>query len=493
MKQLYIISIIVLMGLSSVLNGQNVSSHYFLDNLPESSKLNPAFMPNCKFYLDLPGIGNSYFGLTSDIGIQDVLTSANNGDLLNLPFNNPALMDDFLGTLSKFSFLETEANINLLGFGFKTDYGYFHFNTSERFVSDIRLPKALFQLNQLADKDNEYYGASHDLSGMSMNLTVFQEISAGLTYDLSSSLKVGGKVKLLLGHANTRLKMNEFVLSTSTKEVSIDAEIVARQSSPIKMTVDEDDVPMIDESEEFVFEEDALDYALAFQNLGFAVDLGVEYMLLPNLSLSASVVDLGMIRWKSNTFNYQAEGDGVFQGVDEMIVYDEENRDEYFENLADSLSDQYTLGHDFDPYSTSLVPKLYIGAEYQFSDVFSAGILGKTRFYESGLRENVYFSANLNLYHFLTAGAHYNWAWSEPNTMGFTLALKLFPLQVYLSTDMMPLAYRYYAMDGKDFPDMSSRLPLPSKFNGFNAQVGVNLMFGCRKKKNVPLYELLGD
>lgn len=494
MKQLYIISFIVLLSLSSGLKGQNVASHYFLDNLPESSKLNPAFMPNCNFYLDLPGIGSTYAGLSSDIGFQDVFSMNKTTGLLQVPFNSPDLLNSFVNGLNQSSFLETEANINLFGFGFKTDYGYFHFNTSERIISDVRMPSSFFRLNQLANKSNEYYGTSHDLSGLGMNVLVYQEISAGLTYDLSSKLKVGGKVKLLLGHANASLNFKDLRLATSTVETSLSGEIEARQSSPMEVVLDEDDVPSFNEDQEFDIGKDGLDYLLAFKNLGFAIDLGAEYMVLPNLSISASVLDLGMIKWKSNPFNYKVEGEATFEGVDELVVYDDEGRDDYFDNLIDSMGDQFTLTPGFDPYSTSLVPKLFVGAEYQVSPVFSAGLLSRTRFYNTGIRENIYLSANLNLFHVLTAGAHYNWAWSEPNTLGFTLAVKLLPFQFYVSTDMMPTAYRRYT-NPNDFMELG--LPEnfigPTQFNGLNVQVGMNLVFGCRKKKNVPLYELLGD
>lgn len=487
MTQIKIVALILLLGSGTMLSGQNVSSHYFLDNLPESNKLNPAFEPNCKFYLDLPGIGNSYFGFNSDIGFQDVVTMGNDGSTLKLPFNSPELWSQFQGTLNTLSFVESELNVNVIGFGFKFNRGYFHFNVSDRASIGMRLPSDIMDLNDLGQR------VSHNFSDFAIKTSVFREYAAGISMDINSDLTVGGKVKLLQGLGNLDVEFKQASLYTSTEIWQTDGDIRGRTSSPVKYLEDENgdiseaDADALEETEDILQA-----YLYNFSNLGLAIDLGVEYMVLPNVSLSASIVDFGRINWKSNATNVVLDGAGEFRGLDDEPVFtgddSDERIDEFFTEFGDSLTDQFDLSHTYNGYSTNLVPKLFIGGEYQVSPVFSAGLLSKTRFYKAGLRENVYVSANLNLYHFLTAGAHYNWAWSEPNTLGFTVAVKLCPVQIYFSTDMMPAHFRKYVVDGSEMG-----VPLPSKFNGINAQVGVNLLFGCRKKKNEPLYRLLGD
>ena len=97
------------------------------------------------------------------------------------------------------------------------------------------------------------------------------------------------------------------------------------------------------------------------------------------------------------------------------------------------------------------------------------------------------------MYHFLTAGAHYAWNFNYANTAGFTLGFNIWPLQIFLATDYIPLRYQNIDIaEGADheLPIFDNEYtPIPVDFNAFNFQLGINFKFGCRKKYNVPIYK----
>ena len=105
--------------------GQTVNSLYYMDNLPQASKLNPARMPNCNFYLNLATVNARVF---SSFGPGLILNSNNViNDTLRMPYYNENLWNDFLNQLDDPNSMRFETEVGY-GFGFKAKNGYYHFD-----------------------------------------------------------------------------------------------------------------------------------------------------------------------------------------------------------------------------------------------------------------------------------------------------------------------------------------------------------------------------
>ena len=53
---------------------QNTNTLYFMDNVAERININPAFMPNCNFYLDFIFLPNLYLNAgTNSLTLNDLL------------------------------------------------------------------------------------------------------------------------------------------------------------------------------------------------------------------------------------------------------------------------------------------------------------------------------------------------------------------------------------------------------------------------------------
>lgn len=490
MRNIKTIALIISAFIAVNLQGQLVNSMYYMDNLPQASKLNPARMPNCNFYINLPNVSTK---IMTGLGPQHFLTNDNVvKDTLRMPYYNEDLWDDFMDKLDDPISLMLETEIGF-GMGWRKNRGYYHFDISQRNMVGINLAKDMLTLNNLGQ------GVIKDFSTMSMNASAFLQFGMGYAREINSDLSVGGKIKLLKGLMNANMVVNKSDLYTSRQKWSFDADADVNLSFPVKFILDDEgQIEELDDSRLEEIGDDPVAYAKEFAspmtNLGLAVDLGVEYKLLPKLHLSASVIDLGKIWWNNDVSNIKAETKEKmeFDGIsDEPIFYDNDEFDQYITDLGDSLVNLLSYAVSGNNYSTGLAPKLYFGAEYFLTDAISLGVLSNTTFYRKQIMQSVMFSANANFYHFLTAGAHYGWNWGYANTAGATLGFNLFPLQIYIAADYLPIKYQK-VLTGDEI-DLGFRkqdyVPVPINFNALSFQIGMNLKFGCKKRYNIPIYD----
>ncbi|MFB6342220.1 DUF5723 family protein [Saccharicrinis sp. FJH62] len=478
--------IAVFWGLNA--NGQLVNSLYYMDNLPQASRLNPARMPNCNFYINVMNVGTSMF---TELGPQHILTQDNViNDTLRMPYYNETLWNEFLDKLhDPISLnLETEAG---MGFGFRAGRGYFHFDLTERNIMNIHLAKDFLTMNDLGND------VTKDFSTLSINSTAFMQAGLGYAREITPNLNVGMKLKLLKGLAAATVNVNRAELYTSVEQWNFTADAIGDVSIPVRFDVDQNGDLVANDS---VLQNIDFGYIKKYSspatNFGAAVDLGVEYKVMPQLYLSASLVDLGKIWWNNNVSNIAAGGNVNFEGVSEepLLYTDQEKVDDYFQNLGDSLLNELSYGVSHNNFSSGLAPKLYVGAEYLLNEQISFGLLSNTTFYKDKTMESIMFSANANLYHFLTAGAHYGWNWGYANTAGFTLGINIFPIQIYLAADYLPLRYQKVDVtEGNNQIDLGfakwDYAPIPVNLNALSLQVGLNFKFGCRKRYNEPIYK----
>ncbi|MFB6318928.1 DUF5723 family protein [Saccharicrinis sp. FJH54] len=488
MQKIKVIALFVAVFLSMNAKGQLVNSLYYMDNLPQASRLNPARMPNCNFYISMMNVGTSMF---TELGPQHVFTQDNVvNDTLRMPFYNETLWNDFLNKLHDPISLnfETEAGV---GFGFRAGRGYFHFDLTERNIVNLNLAKDFLTMNDLGD------GVTKDFSTLSMNSTVFMQAGMGYAREINPNLNVGLKLKLLKGLAAATMNISRAELYTSVENWNFSADMVGDISFPVQFDTDVNgDLTANDSVLQNIDFSYVKNYLSPATNFGAAVDFGIEYKVMPQLYLSASLVDLGKIWWNYEVSNITAGGNVQFEGVsEEPILYkDDQQVEDYFQNLGDSLLNELSYGVSHNNFSSGLAPKLYLGAEYLLNDQISFGVLSNTSFYKNKTMESVMFSANANLYHFLTAGAHYGWNWGYANTAGFTFGINIFPLQIYVAADYLPLKYQKVDVtEGNEQVDLGfakwDYAPIPVNLNALSLQVGLNLKFGCRKRYNEPIYK----
>jgi outer membrane protein OmpA-like peptidoglycan-associated protein len=466
---------ILMLLIPSISFAQLSNTLYFDKNNPRQHKVNPAMRPIGKFYVGIPFPFFPTFAVEAGnnrLTFGDIFQNVEvNGEMQTLLFcdkNNPDGMDNFLGKLKYNERVFASYQLDLIDFGFRIkEKGYLTFALSNRFESMVVLPKAIPNLLFVGMTQGQKFDTK--INKLKVDASLFSQVSAGYSHVINDKLTVGGTFKYLYGHANASTDFSDARLVASGEDWTLKGDAYARLALPgLKFVPNEKN--QIDEVsfEEF---EDLKPYLKA-QGHGAAIDLGMTYQLLPQLQLSASLVDLGFIRWSKNIQQLDKTNDFVFNGVEYDISTD---TTDYFEDYEEQLNDMYEIGTP-SAYTTSLSTKLHIGAEYSFwEDRIGLGVLSKTHFYCRSVWEEFLLSANFRPCKQFSLSLVYNMFDGQWSNLGAGMNFNLGAFNLNFAVDNIPM--KYAAIKGAD-------VKVPSNKSSVRAMLGVAYMFGYRKPKD---------
>ena len=482
-------------------NAQFLRTSYFMEGTHYRQQLNPALTPT-KGYFNLPVIGavNATVGSTS-LGYQDIIDIIDDGDDF---YTKP----DFMNRLKDNNKLNVNFSTEILSAGWYKGKNFWSFNIGLRTDIGANLTKNMFTfLNEMETVEENWRNSNYDISGQRLNINAYTEVGLGLSRQINSRLTVGARVKALLGIGNMELKLNKVAMNANLPN---DAEITKWSSESYwsSMTPSQAAQAAQELKDKFnnyhanltvgaelktsfkgleLKEEEGKDYVTDFDfdsgklgiaGYGFGIDLGASYKILDNLTVSASVLDLGFISWsKSSTKIASANPDPIdIKGStyanmvnpnDPNTVMNAVNQ---LQNDAQGYMDRVTNGDvlDYDMLQlevgdakesrkSRLASTLVLGAEYGFfNNKLAVGVLSTTRFVQPDALTELTFSANYRPKSWFNVALSYSAIQSAGKSFG--LGLKLGP--VFVGTDYMFL--------GKN----------SNSVNGF---VGVSIPLGGRK------------
>ena len=366
----------ILVALSVVLSSfatmaQTSTSSYFLDGTFYNYKLNPAMKAERGFFSLLGG--NLSFRTKGNVGLSNFL----------YPYEGNKLTTFMSGTVDKKEFLSNLPSDIRMGFGldetllatgFRMFGGYFTFDVSLRSSMTMSLPKGLFEFAKNGLSKERY-----NLSGIGMHTMNYASVSLGYSRDVIENLRVGANLKYLVGLAYANISVDRLDIELNDQRWLVNSSATAEGAlfSEAYATLDKD--KYIDGVE--------LADKVSPSASGFAIDLGAVYdmsEILPGLTLSASLVDLGYINWKYMMKAHSAGNKVEFNGFNEL---DYDNFDTAVEDEIDKLGDDAAALVDFiydgnGSAKTNLNGKLYMGAEYSmpFYKPLTVGLLYSQQF-----------------------------------------------------------------------------------------------------------------
>ena len=482
-------------------NAQFLRTSYFMEGTHYRQQLNPALTPT-KGYFNLPVVGavNATVGSTS-LGYQDIIDIIDDGDDF---YTKP----DFMNRLKDNNKLNVNFSTEILSAGWYKGKNFWSFNIGLRTDIGANLTKSMFTfLNEMETVEENWRNSNYDISGQQLNINAYTEIGLGLSRQINSRLTVGARVKALLGIGNMELKLNRVAMSAnlpSDQQInqwssesywnSMSPSQAAQAAQELKdkfnnyhanLTVGAELKSSFkglelqeEEGKDYVTDFDFDSGKLGIAGYGFGIDLGASYKILDNLTVSASVLDLGFISWsKSSTKIASANPDPIdIKGSTYANMVDPNNPNtvmnavNQLQNDAQGYMDRVTNGDvlDYDMLQlevsdakesrkSRLASTLVLGAEYGFfNNKLAVGVLSTTRFVQPDALTELTFSANYRPKSWFNVALSYSAIQSAGKSFG--LGLKLGPL--FVGTDYMFL--------GKN----------SNSVNGF---VGVSIPLGGRK------------
>ena len=459
MKTIKSIIAVAIWGLASAATAQNLNSGYFTDGYLYRHTLNPAF-GNDQSYVAMPALGNLNVGMNSNLRVDDILFNVNGRTALNL--NPQESTSEFLVGIHDKNTLTENLRLQILGTGFKAFGGYNTFEINARQDLGLNIPGSLFRLAKEGIENKTY-----DISNFNAHAGGYAEIALGHSRQINDQLRVGAKLKVLLGIANIDANFKKAQLTLGENEwIGItDAEI---QASIKSMKYEIEETERGPEGEETTHKYvSGLDIdSWGINGFGLAFDLGAEYKLDKNWAFSASLLDLGYIGWNNN---YVASTNGERQiNTDKYIFNVDEDASNSFENEADrlmeGLSALYELqdNGDMGSRSKALAATMNLGVQYtpDFYDKLSFGLLNSTRmagkysWTEFRLSANVaptnIFSASANMA-LGTYGTSFGWLLNF-HPSGFNLFIGMDHTLGKLAKQGVPLSGRANVNIGINFP-----------------------------------------
>jgi len=475
--------IVLIVSLTAYLSSTAQNSQVLYNmNLPQKHLLNPAMVPTNSVYIGLPALSGVNVNINNNFfNFSDVIMKGGQGDSLITILDPGYDTGDFLKKIKDRNSLEPQALVQLFGLGFRAGGDmYFFLDINERVEGNIVLPGDILRL--ALEGNEQFVGNKIDLSSLRGDFRYFRETGFGFSKNFTEKLRIGVKGKLLQGVGAFSIDNNQLGVTVNDDySHTFNADLSVNMSAPAKVFLNSEN--MIDSIQ---FDDGRFDnggnivrYLLNTGNTGFGIDIGAEYALLSNLTLSASVTDLGYIKWKRDVTNLKAESSFHFSGIDMLDVYNEEiSIDSLATELLDSLKNSFRVIDSGDPFTTYLPVGLTLAGRYDVTDKFSLGLVSYTRFIGGQVREALTVSANLNLGNAFSTTLAYTAANHRYDNLGAGIAFRAGVIQFYLLADRIPVSWNKLVFD-------DGSVILPVSWNTVHARFGMNLVFGNKvKKKN---------
>lgn len=345
---------------------QNLNSAYFTDQFAFRHTMNPAY-GNEDNYVSVPALGNVNVKVQGNFGYQDVIMdNPIAGGKGMTTFMNPyiSVADALDGFNTGDNRVVGDVNITLFSGGFKKWGGYNTIELNAKVGFGTSLPYELFEFAKNIGNNN------YDIGDINVNAQSYAELAFGHSRQINEKLRVGAKVKFLLGIARADFQFKD----VKAELAGDDKWVISGQGQA--------DVSM----KGFMFKSERSDYetegAGTYEHVddvdidggglggfGMAVDLGGIYKLNEDWTFSAALLDLGFISWSNDVQAVNMRDRFEFGGFHDVAVTHDrggEKLSDQADRYKDQLTDFVNLQDKGDQGSrtTGIGATLNLGAEY---------------------------------------------------------------------------------------------------------------------------------
>jgi hypothetical protein len=426
--------------------GQIETTQYFMNTLPQVVDSNPAFLPKFSYAIGLPFSRVSANYANNGFAYNDAIRLENGKRVFDVARWTAALPEK--------TYVTSASQVDLFRLGIKVGANvYVSLHSSAREATQAMFPKDIAVL--LAGGTAAYVGKTASLAPHFDGMT-FWETGVGISAAPTEKLRLGFKLKKVYGAHALKTEKAELLLSVGDNyEMNLSADAHIMTSG---------------------LQDSTFNFRNYLSNSGWSGDLGFTYQLLPKLTLAASVVDIGYIKWRNNLVDYKINKDEAsysFSGFEMQDLL--EGNTSAFEQQLDSLME------DFKPqesagtaFSMMLPAKFYASISYNLMESFTVGGLFIAENYNGHTGMGWTTSLNKNFGRWLSTSISYTVSHRSYNNLGAGIALKLGPLQVYAVGDNVVGLPVTYFKTGNINAHMN-------KAHLFNGRAGINFVWGWKK------------
>lgn len=445
--------VILLLFISAwTLRAQQNPSLFLMHQVPESNLLNPAIPISCKYYIGLPVLSSIHLNYGNSLVTYNQLFQKSTDGPRTIE------IDKAISNMHNRDFVGTEAHVQLLAFGYRYNEYSFMFTLTEKNNLPFTVPENGAEL--LWNGNTQFEGNKAGMKGAGVYFHHYRE------YALSASKKNwrgtywGVRAKLLFGKLNLSSPKANMAVHTDSRSFDLRFNGDFRLNSSLPVIIYTSDYKV----DSIVLDESISTSELIFnrKNPGFSADFGVIYPYNKKLTLSASVLDLGFIWWRSNLNNVDAGGDFVYKGS----LGRPSGSGNYFNELKRIFLDSMRVVHSQKKYVSMLPVRLNAGANYTINNLFSAGLVADALIFRSRINPAVTLMGQYFPFKNLSVTASYTLNYHSFSNFGLGLVVGKDPVQFYVVSTSIP------------------GLIKPLDTRSINLRFGMNILIGCNLKES---------
>ena len=356
----YSLGILVATTCSFSAVAQESRTSYFMETSSFRHQMNPALLdaPYKSFML-----GNINVGATGNVGLGNfIYKTEGNSKYDYTTFLNPSISASaFLGDMEDKNRMDLYVNFNIFSCAFKAFGGMNLVELNMRSNTHLTLPYEFFEFAKTAGEKQNYH-----LEDIGMRTTNYAELAFGHARDINDKLRIGAKMKVLVGAAYADFSVDKMDITMSGDEWCINAQTQVEASIlDSKLEFEPAHKNSADGRRRLKGIDET---AFGLPGLGVAVDLGATYKLTDDLTLSAGITDLGFMNWKK-THKASSKGDYTFDGFETFRVNSDDKTTDrlgpQLEDLGDDLEEMFSVYYDGEDNVTQmLAATINAGAEY---------------------------------------------------------------------------------------------------------------------------------
>jgi len=340
---------------------------YPIENQINSPNLNPAFLTSqSKYTLGIFPSSGINVGYNDQLVIKNMLTNMLNGNQTNDNFR------EVFNSMVKIDLFYQRMENNIITLGYNSALGSFDFRIKEnmQLMTDVKgeFSEFLTNTSPLSISINK----SQIFPALALH---YREFSLGYAKEIiKEKLSVGVRAKVYFGKASMLSEVKGVVIQKNT-DFYLQTHDKLKLSVPVDIVADADGLlRTVTLNDNFSIG----DYLMDSKNIGVGFDIGFNYKLTPDLFLSASVVDVGSIKWNSNLNNMTFNGE--YQFPQNFIVSSGNGiltKNQDFSSETVDFPELYKIKVDESSYSTRLPITFYAGLKYRFDPKLNISLVDR--------------------------------------------------------------------------------------------------------------------
>jgi len=441
---------------------------YMLHQLPQANMLNPAVDFSCKFYIELPVISSIKFAYNNtSFSFKDFIRQGTGTkvDSMILDFDN------IYNKLGKNNAIYAEIENVLIGAGFH----WKKYMISAR-IYHTHQAGIFYNKDLIALKDGNWdpvtdRPVNFDLTRNEANAISYLGISLGISKQYTNQLRMGARLSYLKGMLNYNTTKSKLNITTTEQPLTVDVNANYNSNASFPMEYDRDASGMIYSIRPTT--DNLIKNYIFNKNRGLAFEFGIVYDFISKTKFSASILNLGFIRWKSNAINLNAQNSLTLTGIDLKQFTSNQNTDLIY-LLRDTIIQSFHASDSPTKYFTALPVKVMAGITQDIGKKLKIGLTGKIYVFNYATFPSLTATINVKALPFVNLTGSASYANRTLRNIGFAAIVGNERVNFYLASDRLPVNYVQETQSGVIFPYQSRSLSL---------RFGLNLMFGCGQYK----------